>query len=84
MLFEVRLKHRAEKELKRVPERNRFRILYVLRNISKNPLVGKKLEGEYSGYYCIRSWPYRIIYKIFKEKRLIIIIRIGHRQGVYK
>ncbi|MBU4299512.1 type II toxin-antitoxin system RelE/ParE family toxin [Patescibacteria group bacterium] len=35
------------------------------------------------GAYSYRVWPYRIIYRIYKNLLLIIVIRIGHRQGVY-
>lgn len=83
MVYEVRIKPSAEKELKKLPKKEYLRILSSLAAISNDPLLGKKLEGEYKSCYSLRIWPYRIIYQIYQKELLIIVIRIGHRQGVY-
>lgn len=83
MYYRVKLRPRAEKDLENAPNPYRKRILVALVNLSKNPFAGKKLEGEYCGCYSMRVWPYRIIYKVYKNELLVIVIRIGHRQGVY-
>ncbi|MEK7573734.1 MAG: type II toxin-antitoxin system RelE/ParE family toxin [Patescibacteria group bacterium] len=48
-----------------------------------NPYAGKKLEGEFEGQYSIRTWPYRIVYYISKDKN-VIITDIGHRKEIYR
>ncbi len=83
MAYEVRIKPSAQKELKKLPKKEYYRILSAIVAISGNPYAGKKLEGEYKSCYSLRVWPYRIIYQIYQKELLIIIIRIGHRQGVY-
>jgi mRNA-degrading endonuclease RelE of RelBE toxin-antitoxin system len=52
--------------------------------LAENPLSGKPLQAEYEGLYSLRVWPYRIIYKILKQKLIIEVIEIKHRQGAYK
>ncbi|MDO8626126.1 MAG: type II toxin-antitoxin system RelE/ParE family toxin [Candidatus Magasanikbacteria bacterium] len=84
MLFTVRLEPRAEKELKRLPLDIQNRIGENLRIIATSPYSGKKLKGELTGYYSYRAWPYRIVYQILNHELFVIVIRIGHRQGVYK
>ena len=84
MAWEIKLEKKAQKELDRVPSQYRKRILAILPAIAEDPFTGKKLVGELAGLYSYRVWPYRIIYKIYKKLLVIIIIRIGHRQGVYK
>ncbi|MFH1030332.1 MAG: type II toxin-antitoxin system RelE/ParE family toxin [bacterium] len=84
MAYQVRVKPKAEKELKKIPNPYNQKILIAITLLAGNPFIGKKLEGEYNNHYCFRVWPYRIIYKVFKDELLIIVIRIGHRQGVYK
>ncbi len=49
-----------------------------------NPFVGKKMRGEYEKHYTYRVWPYRIIYQINKNELLILVVSVGHRQGIYK
>jgi len=83
MKWEVKFEKKAQKELDRIPIQYKKKILAILPIIADNPFVGKKLEGELTGLYSYRVWPYRIIYKIYKNILVVVIIHIGHRQGVY-
>lgn len=83
MVYQIRLKPSAKKQLNKTPAEDQKRIYAVFHVLSNNPYIGKKLKGEYSGFYSFRVWPYRIIYSIIKRELLVIIIRIGQRQGVY-
>lgn len=83
-MHQVILSKRAEKDIKKVDNSYRSRIFAVIANLSKNPYIGKKLEGDYQDFYSVRVWPYRIIYEIYKKEVMIYIIKIGHRQGIYK
>lgn len=84
MMWEIKLEKKAQKELDKIPFKYQKKILVVLSTIANNPFVGKKLTGKLTGVFSYRAWPYRIIYKVYKNILLIVIIRIGHRQGVYK
>lgn len=83
MTYAVRLKPSAEKQLAKLSREWYGRIQAALIIVAINPFVGKKLKGEYKGFYSYRIWPYRIIYQIYKNELMVIIVRIGHRQGVY-
>lgn len=83
MAFRVVLKPSAEKAFAKLPRPARLRLLAVLAVLQRDPWRGKKLAGKYRGLYSLRVWPYRIIYIIIRQELLVIIIRIGHRQGVY-
>lgn len=83
MRYQIRIKPKARKQLDRIPEYDRVRVLASLAVISNNPYIGKKLKGDFKGLYSYRVWPYRILYKIIQRKLLIVVIRIGHRQEVY-
>jgi len=84
MEFQLRVKPSAQKELDKLLKEDYYRILAAFSLIVKDPFVGKKLKGEYDGCYSYRIWPYRIIYQIYKKELLILVIKIGHRQGIYK
>jgi len=84
MVWETRLEKRAQKNLDKIPFQYQKRILVALSIIASDPLAGKKLSGELAGLYSYRVWPYRIIYKVYKTILLVVIINIGHRQGVYQ
>ena len=82
-MFNVKFHRAAQKELDNLPLKDKERILKVIPSLSINPFQGKKLEGEYVNHYSIRVWPYRIIYIVYKKELVIIIVKVGHRQGVY-
>ena len=84
MPYILRFHPRAEKDLANIPDQEYSRIKKALSLLESNPSQGKKLRGEYKGYYSIRVWPYRIVYTIHKASQHIIITAIGHRQGIYK
>ncbi len=84
MAWEVRIEKRARKELDKIPLRYQKKVLATLLIIASDPYIGKKLSGKLNGLYSYQVWPYRIIYKIYKNILLIVIIHIGHRQGAYK
>ncbi len=83
-MYTVTLKPSAEKSLRKLPSKDHKRILATLTLLADNPLLGKKLKGDFELCYSLRVWPYRIIYIVRKTELLIIVIAIGHRQGVYR
>lgn len=84
MEYQLKVKPKAEKELKKLPKHIYYKILSAFTVLSHNPYIGKKMQGEYGSCYNYRVWPYRIIYEIHKQELVVLVIRVGHRQGVYK
>ena len=83
MKYQVIIPKKAQKDINKIDLRYKPRILAALASLSADPFIGKKLEGEHKGEWSYQVWPYRILYKINKFELIILIIRIGHRQGVY-
>jgi len=46
------------------------------------PYEYKKLKGEEA--YRIRVSDYRIIYEIYDDKIIVIVVSVGHRKNIYK
>lgn len=83
-MYKIEITKKAQKQLAKFPKEFQVRIRSKIVILSINPLAGKPLEGKYKGSYSLRLWPYRIVYDIIKQKLLIQIIDITHRQGAYK
>ena len=83
MVYILEIKPKARKNLDKIPEDYRGRIIETLREIASNPFFGKKLSGKRADQYSVRVWPYRIIYIIKKTELIVLVIDVGHRQGVY-
>ncbi len=83
-MYRIEIKNKAKKDIVSLPKREQERVMAAINVLRENPFAGKKLVGEYEGARSLRVWPYRIIYVIYEEIVTVQILRVGHRQGVYK
>lgn len=74
----------ARKKLLKLPINIHKRIIDAFDTIQKNPLIGEKLHGELKGYYKMRLGDYRIVYSFDSKTSTVQIVKLEHRQGVYK
>lgn len=74
----------VQERLTKLPLYIHKKLIKVIENLSFNPLKGVKLQGELSKYYKLRVGDYRVIYQLDLGKSQVIIIKVEHRQGVYK
>jgi len=72
------------KSFYKIPVMWRERISRAIDLLPENPFMGEKLWGKLQGKRKIRIHPYRIIYEIDNKNREIVILDVGHRQGIYK
>ena len=86
MAFKFRLiaVKNIQKSLSKIPLPWRERIIKAIDNLAYNPYRGEKLWREYIGKRKVRVWPYRIIYSIDDKNKIVYILDVGHRQGIYK
>ena len=82
MIYQLRLKPSALKNLNKLSKTDYYRVIKVFESLAIDPFMGKKLKGEYSDCYSARVWPYRIIYQIHNKELLVLVVHIGHRQSV--
>lgn len=82
-MAQVFISNQAKKDSKKIPSKDKLKIRRKLKLLETDPYAGKKLGGELKGLYSLKIWPYRVIYKILKNKE-IWIVHISHRQKVYK
>jgi mRNA interferase RelE/StbE len=82
----VRLAPPARRDLDRVPPRIVSAIIeFLYGDLSRQPRrVGKPLERELEGYWSARRGPYRVLYRIDDDVRVVLVIRIDHRADVYR
>ncbi|MDI6691094.1 MAG: type II toxin-antitoxin system RelE/ParE family toxin [Candidatus Bathyarchaeota archaeon] len=82
MTFTVLLHPKAAKELEKIEDTIKARIVERLRDLKDNPeRVGKILK--YSNFWSLRVGDYRAIYEIDRAKKQVVVLFIGHRKKVY-
>ncbi len=83
-MYQIILSRTAEKDLGKIDKKYKPHIFAALFDLRKEPFLGKRLKGKFQDCYSLRVGIYRIIYKIYKKELDILVIRIGHRQEIYK
>ena len=69
-------------DLKKIDRAEKRVILKAIhKKLSRDPeQYGTPLAGEYRGHWKLRVGDYRVIYRIVKDKILVVIIKIGIRR----
>jgi len=82
MKYQVELKPRAIRDLKRIPHKEGKRIVEKLRLLENNLQGDVKRLTNYTPEYRMRVGDWRVLFEIADDK--IIVYRIRHRKEAYK
>jgi len=84
MAYEVQFEKKAFKQLEKLSEETANNILEAIEALEEDtrPTGYKKLKWREA--YRIRVGNYRVIYEIYDNQLLVIVITIGHRKDVYE
>lgn len=78
------LPQKVQKSAHKLPKHIQEHLPRALLSIKQNPLIGIKLHGELAGYYKYRIGDYRLVYRFNTKTSKVEVVKIEHRQGVYK
>jgi mRNA interferase RelE/StbE len=83
-VFRVELRRNSQKSLDKIQIQERSRIISVLVELEQDPRPTgvEKIQG--SELWRVREGDYRIVYFIDDNKKIITVVRIGHRRDVYR
>ena len=84
MTYSLQIKKSAAKALAKIPKNDRVRLIETIDRLREEPNAGGVLKGEFSGLRRLRVGSYRIIYEVFDEQLVVLVIRIGHQKDVYR
>ena len=77
----------ARQELQKLDPTVRERILRFLEErlapLDNPRPLGKRLQGEWRGYWRFRVGDYRVITRIEDRRLVIVVVRVAHRSEVY-
>jgi len=85
--YKLELTRQAESVLRRMAGRELAiyrRVAHVLDLLGEDPFQGKPLKGSLKGFYSHRVGSYRVVYRVFQFRLLVIVIDIGHRRDIYR
>ena len=82
--YDLLIKQSAGKELEELPRKDRIRTSRKIQELAFDPRPNgcEKLSAEEK--YRIRQGNYRVVYSIDDDKRVVLVVKIGHRKEVYR
>ncbi len=83
MKYHIEIPNHFDKILKKIPKDDLIRIRNRIRQLAMEPRPYgvEKLDDN---LYRVRQGNYRILYKIYDDKLLVLIVTVDHRREVYK
>lgn len=85
MIYRIETPKNFHKILKKIPTDDLIKIRNRIRGLSENPRPNgvEKLSDD-NNLYRVRQGKYRIVYKIYDDRLIVLIINVDHRRQVYK
>ena len=84
MIYSVRIKRSAAKDLERIPLDDRHRVAAAIDDLAHQPLQGRVLKGGLRGLRRVRVGRYRVIYEVKDDELIVLVVRVGARDKVYR
>ncbi len=82
--YTVEVEINAAKDLAKIPNPNRNRIIAKIRGLAVEPRPDGVVKLTGLGAYRLRVGDYRIVYTIEDSIRVVSVTRISHRSNVYQ
>lgn len=83
--YKVDIARRAVKALARLPRRDQQRIRAAIDLLADEPRPPGcvALKGE-TRAYRVRVGDYRIVYEVYDDRLVVLVISVGHRRDIYR
>jgi mRNA interferase RelE/StbE len=83
--YEVQIAPAAQKELNRLPTQQRKRVEAAIVALAEIPRPNgcRKLQGI-DDVYRIRVGNYRVIYRIYDNELVVLVVSVGDRKDIYR
>ena len=85
MTAEIEISRTAEKQLRRLEREDQRRVAGAILALAEDPRPRgcRKLQG-YDDVFRIRVGMLRVIYSVSDGQLIVIVLKVGHRKGVYR
>lgn len=84
MTYQIRIPKVVQKQLQKLKNPIKQRILDSLQQMQNQPRFGNVIKMKNSEGYRLRVGDYRVLYDIDDTNRVVTIRRVAHRRDVYR
>ena len=84
--YRIEIKGTASKAIEALPSITRRRVWEVIEELADDPRPPgcRKISGAEADRYRVRIGKYRVVYRVFDDRLLVLVVRVGHRRDVYR
>lgn len=82
--YELAFKKSVAKDLRSIPKKAVGRILKRIEALRDDPRAEGCVKLSAQERYRVRQGVYRIIYEIYENELVVMIVKVAHRSTVYK
>jgi len=83
-MYSVELRRRAHRALDRLPESDFRAIVEAIEGLAQTPRPRGVEKVRNSDLWRIRKGDYRVVYAIDDGRKLVTVVRVGHRSEIYR
>jgi addiction module RelE/StbE family toxin len=87
-MYKIEVTNAVKKDIKNLSKNIQAKINDIFLTLTKNPELGERLSGEFydcfSIHFKVYNIQYRIIYKVYNNELIILVILVGTRENIYK
>lgn len=82
--YRLAIRSRPAQVIRHLPPDVKRAVKSAIRLLSADPSIGAKLRGELDGLWKYRVNRYRLVYQIERKDRIMDLLAVGRRRGVYE
>lgn len=83
-MYKVELRRKAQRNLDRLPRDDFNAVVGAVKGLANTPRPKGVEKIKSAGLWRIRQGDYRIVYSIDDGRKMVTILRIGHRREIYR
>lgn len=86
MKYQIQISTKAKKDLKRIDRKAQQRIIKAILKLKtqRRPQQFKPLVGSKVAQFRLRVGDFRVLYDVYDQDQVVLILRIGHRKEIYR
>jgi mRNA interferase RelE/StbE len=83
-IYKIEFVKSAQKELSKLPQQTRLRIIRAIHGLRSDPRIGNVRPMVGTKSWRLRVGDYRVLYDISDGTLKVLVIRIRHRRDIYR
>jgi mRNA interferase RelE/StbE len=82
--YELLIRPSVRKDTKGIAPRDLKKILQRMEALRDDPRPPGCVKLSGLDYYRVRQGAYRIVYEIADQRLVVVVVKVGHRSGIYR